>query len=351
METRQDYFWSAVNALRIFAARELAFAEFEAVAKLIEAHFDSDPFQPHHLTAAKNYLLESGELSAEAASTRGGRAVPLLLSTSPPTRASLEEAAGRKRLLVGRYYGWTQGTSTTGEGLSGVAGEMAAHGAISRAGVGTSLASTFRDRPRVSRLLGVDVPTGPLDNALMLQPLTLELLPRPPYGVLVPIEVKNIREWVYPHTKELYQLLDKSVELQRRLSDRPMIPLLICRKAHVTTTFMAKALGFFVVDAHRHFFPVHSRIDVSRFDELRKELGLSDLTQDLSQTGRVEAGLRALQRKYDVEEAAARWHALSSIDAFADLIGELRAADGSARDQLMLELRSLTESLGYRQGW
>ncbi len=35
----------------------------------------------------------------------------------------------------------------------------------------------------------------------------------------VPIEVKNIRHWIYPGAWELHQLLDKAARLQARLAE------------------------------------------------------------------------------------------------------------------------------------
>jgi hypothetical protein len=354
-EARDRYFAAALGALRKLAEAELAFAEFEAVAKLIEVHFDNTPFEPHHLTDAKKYMLSSGELVAETDSTRGGRDVALYRTAFDLGRSkAIDEAAARKRLLLARYYGFTEGSASAGEGLTGVAGEVAVHGAIMRAGVGTSMAKTYRDRPSASALFGVPIPggLGPLDNAILLQPLTRELLPREPYGVVIPIEVKNIREWVYPHTKELYQLLHKSVLLQREMPERPFVPVLICRRLHKTTTFMAKAIGFFAIDSRKHYFPVHSRIEGEKLKELRVELGLTDITQNITDTRRLENALRVLQTKYDVQLASDRWRELSLDDEFLDVIEHLHRLDNPGRrSDEMQRLRELVAEFGRPAGW
>lgn len=348
------YFARAIASLRELAQKEVAFAEMEAVAKLIEPHFESLPFEPHHLTAAKNYMLKSGEIFASSEPTRGGRQIPLLIADVAMSSKSVDERAARKRLLLARYYGWSEGLPSVGEGVTGPAAEIAFQGALQRASVGTSLATTFRDRPSVPVMFGEQIPDrlGPFDNLVLLQPLTPDLSPRPPYGVFVPIEIKNIREWIYPHSKQLFQLLHKASAIQARHPDRPMIPVLVSRRRHITTGFMAKALGFFVVEARRHYFPLHSRVEPERLQEVRVELGLADITQDLAQTKRVETGLHNLQSKYDVELAVTRWSLVSNDSYCRALFADLHKVDlQEQRKNLMDELRMRTSDLGLPSGW
>jgi hypothetical protein len=119
------------------------------------------------------------------------------------------------------------------------------------------------------------VPVGPLDNGAHLQ--LLDEIGRPSGTVTVLIEVKNIREWIYPETRELYELLDKSAQLQERYPDISFVPLLVCRRVHLTTGRMAKDLGFFVVATWMQFVQPHADIDVAHFEEVRHGLGLTDL--------------------------------------------------------------------------
>jgi len=71
-------------------------------------------------------------------------------------------------------------------------------------------------------------------------------IPQPPITVL--FEVKNIREWIYPNALELYQVLHKGVILQQANPTVPIVPSLICRGAQITAIYMAKALGFLIID-------------------------------------------------------------------------------------------------------
>lgn len=55
---------------------------------------------------------------------------------------------------------------------------------------------------------------GPIDTGGYLVTLDRAGLPMTP--VTIPIEVKNIRSWIYPSSEELYQLLSKCVLAQRK---------------------------------------------------------------------------------------------------------------------------------------
>jgi len=63
---------------------------------------------------------------------------------------------------------------------------------------------------------------------------------------LVPIEVKNVRHWLYPIHDEIYQLLHKAAGLANACPEHPVVPILICRKAHYRTLQLARDLGFLV---------------------------------------------------------------------------------------------------------
>ncbi|MGW4720862.1 hypothetical protein [Nocardia sp. NPDC004260] len=61
----------------------------------------------------------------------------------------------------------------------------------------------------------------------------------------LPIENKNIRDWVYPRSAEPYQLLRKAALLQRDAPEANIMPVLVCRH---TLRFLAQRLGFKVHD-------------------------------------------------------------------------------------------------------
>lgn len=76
----------------------------------------------------------------------------------------------------------------------------------------------------VEKFLGHPVPVSKLDNAAIL---TLLVDGVPGSSVAVPIEVKNIRDWIYPSSQELYQLLEKASLLQQLRPDVLMVPVFI----------------------------------------------------------------------------------------------------------------------------
>jgi hypothetical protein len=96
-----------------------------------------------------------------------------------------------------------------------------------------------------------------------------QLTPTGQYVVL--IEVKNIREWIYPGTAELHQLLDKAARIQQLHPTRRLLPVLVCRRAHTITARMGEHLGFYVISTKRQYVP--PSIVGTELDEVRDELG------------------------------------------------------------------------------
>ena len=94
---------------------------------------------------------------------------------------------------------------------------------------------------------------------------------------LVPIEVKNVRHWLYPHHWEIYQLLHKAAGLANAHPEHPVLPILICRKAHYRTLQLAQDLGFLIFQNRHQYVQPSERIRADHFEEVRNELGLADL--------------------------------------------------------------------------
>lgn len=352
---REDRVALAVAALREFMDQNLAASKIELEAKLIESHFDNVPFEPAHLQDARNVLLASEELIIERRETRGGSRPPILVTTDQRRRARrVENASARKRLLMSRYYSYVQGGQTGSQSLTGDAGELAFHAAFLRASVGPTLATLTRGVPSVQQILGMQVD---LDNAFVLTPLDkITHAPVPPYGIQVLVEVKNLREWIYPRTQELYQVLDKAARLQAAHPTASFLPVLVCRRVQQTTLFMAAELGFFVIDARRHYFPQHAHIDPEALRELSTELGLADITQEngSEQTRRIEQKLVTLQRYVDLERAIERWKTHAGHPDFRELVHTLNDDElpNTERDRTLNKLRALaTNEFGLRGGW
>ncbi len=120
-------------------------------------------------------------------------------------------------------------------------------------------------------MFGEDVPGGPLDNGATLQLVDEKGFPTG--SVVVPIEVKNRRDWIYPEAPELHQLLSKAAALQRTYPHLRFAPVLVCRRAQYTTFVMAKALGFYVVALCRQFLLPTPDVPQEKVDEVCQELG------------------------------------------------------------------------------
>ena len=322
---RAPYVHAATAALREFMNENLAASKIELEAKLIDSHLGNPPFEPAHLHDARKALLHTREIRIDKTRTRGGGTPPILVTTDTDRRSrKVNDATARKRLLMSRYYSYVRGSEESGGSLAGPAGELAFQAALTRANVGVGIATIRNGLPSVPRVLDQDVPTGPLDNAFILQRLVPQTLaPTGPFGVYVLVEVKNIREWVYPRTQELYQVLMKSAELQYAHQDADILPVLVCRKAHVTTMFMAKELGFFVIQAGRQYLPESSLIDPQLLEEMTLELGISDLVQGTDSTAKIENRLKTLQQYFDVQGALDAWKSRSSESRFRSLLARL----------------------------
>lgn len=348
---------AAAAALRDFVDEHLATSKIEMEAKLIDVFFQNPPFEPHHLHDATRMLLRSGEIVRVEASTRGGRKPPILLKADAKGRSREQsDRAARKRLLMSRYYSYVEGAKGRESSLAGPAGEIAFHTALVTANVGTHLSRLNRGRPTLESVMDQPVPVGPLDNGFVLQRLDSRGRPIGPWGVQVLVEVKNIREWIYPRTQELYQVLRKAALIQRANPTESFLPMLSCRRAHTTTNFMAKDFGFFVIDSRRQYLPSnHAFIDPQHLDEIRNELGLVDLVQGHEQEnlGRLVAGLHALQRKYDVPVAVDRWKAHCANDLVVDAFEVLadQRTSNRRRDETLALLREEARSMGGRVGW
>lgn len=345
----------ATAQLREFMDQHFAASKIELEAKLIDSHIGNPPFEPAHLHEAQRTLITAGELVLDHTRTRGGSSPPILVTRDRLNRSrKVDDATARKRLLMSRYYSYVQGGPHDGASLAGPAGEAAFQAGLVRASVGASLATLVRGIPSVPQLLGQDVPFGPLDNAFVLQPLDpRSLAPIGPWGIHVLVEVKNIREWVYPRTQELYQVLSKSAMIQAANPTLHFVPLLVCRRVHRTTRFMAKDLGFFVIDAQRQYLPESSLIDPEALIELTSELGIADLVQGTESTRMIEQRLRTLQRHFDLETSLTRWKHFSDSEYFRKLLVTLNSetTPNRVRDTTLNELRTYARSEGASLGW
>ncbi len=285
---------------------------------------------PHHLSTAKQELLEDGEIVATVHQARGGRDIRILhLPETTGRKRLLSRAAGRKRLLQARFLGW----AVTNR-LVGPAGERVLHASL----IGVSPERGYRmenaSATGVPVLLGDSIPAGPLDNTAHL-PIT-DARGVTQRTVTLPIEVKNVRDWIYPENYRLHQLLYKASVLQQAHRDVPIVPVLVCRRAHITTYWMASVFGFYVAAAKAQFVLRTAEVPERLLNEVRDELGY-DLEYE-------DSGSRLLRHHFAkalpgaASELADKWAELGS--SYADFYQELRdpGLDLRLRGQLKKDL-------------
>lgn len=117
----------------------------------------------------------------------------------------------------------------------------------------------------IKEINGVQVLPGPLDNLAYI----LEL---PSFTSALPlvVEVKNINDWIYPWTKELWELLIKAAHVATHI---PVVPLLVCMRYAYTTRSMAMDIGFFCAPTGNQLF--NPSIPESEFQDIVNEFGLT----------------------------------------------------------------------------
>jgi hypothetical protein len=204
----------------------------------------------------------------------------------------------------------------------------------------------------VVSVFGQSVPLGPLDNVAHLQ--TLDAIGRPQGSVTLPIEVKNIRHWIYPDSSELYELLAKAALLQLANPDVAFMPTLVCRRVHYTTFRMAKDLGFFMAQTRAQFVLPYAEVTQQSLEELRHELGFIDLIAT-QQPHRSLTNLFTRTIPSLAQEKAATFAAnaemLSRFSRFLRLEdSQLEVQSGTTREQIMNELREEVRTIPSTEG-
>jgi hypothetical protein len=232
--TGEDRLEVAKRLLLGLLDEHLALVKPEAIARLAEGYHRGDTrnIDPHVTGRALADLDASHRIIIEFPQpTRGGSSVSTIQPASQRKRTTaIASAAGRKRLLYARYLGWASGTKRSPHGLIGPAGEQAVRRAIIDS---TALQPAAPGAGPVSEILNVRL-NGAADSGGFMNPLVAGI-PQPPVTVL--IEVKSIREWIYPDSSELFQVLHKCLLLKRAHPDVPVVPILVCRRAHKTAFF------------------------------------------------------------------------------------------------------------------
>ncbi|WP_280357499.1 hypothetical protein [Nocardia otitidiscaviarum] len=261
----------ARTALLELLENELAVVWSEAEAKLgaeVRGHRHPDAIYPHHLTTAKNELLAERKITATEGETRGGSEIQTFSPADTKRRTTrIRQAAQRKRLLMARFRGWAHGPKNS-HGQIGPAGEAAVRQAL----IASTNFALENSGGEVAEILGVKL-KGSLDAGGWLTLFGTNHVPKG--TACVALEVKNIRDFIYPNSHELYQVLDKAAHLQRERPDALVHPVLVCRRVNHTLFFMAYELGFKVVQTQRQYI---RGVEIDPLNEVRAELGFLDLT-------------------------------------------------------------------------
>lgn len=336
----------AKHRLLELLAEHLALVKPEALARLGEGYHRGDTrnIDPHitgialgELEAARKIVIESPQ------PTRGGARVATIQPADQRKRTTaISAAASRKRLLYARYLGWASGTQRSPHGLIGPAGEQAVRRAIIDS---TALQPASPGAGPVSEILNVKL-NGAADSGGFMNPL-IRGIPQPPVTVL--IEVKSIREWIYPDASELFQVLHKCLLLKRVHPDVPVVPILICRRAHKTAFFMAKQLGFIIIEMAAQF--VGPTVTEDQLLQVRNELSFDDLYLGTGPSLPVRDRLRAHLGPY-LQQFSDTWTGTALDPDIPDLLSRLRnKLSRVERLTLMNELRNTNRANGNRGGW
>jgi len=267
----------------------------EAQAKISDSRWPTLPttIDPHHMTTARAQLL-GRQIETRTARTKGGHEVAVLhLRDTDKIATAIDTAAARRRALMATLQSWLTPRSGYPLGFVGAAGERVAQRSL-LAAAPYGLRVERPEGGEVRRLLSEEVEGGPLDSVAWAQ--TTTETGAPAEVVLCPIEVKNIRHWVYPNARELHQLLHKAALLQQRHEELHICPVLITRKKSFSTNAMSRELGFRTLDVNRQFVLPVSEVDREALGAMQQELGFTDLIAHDDQDPGLVRALQSLVR-------------------------------------------------------
>ena len=302
---------------------------------------------PHHLTTAKANLLRAETIKSSTSATRGGRVVTTFQLASPNhTQHDLDAASRRKRLLYGRYLGWASGTDSKA-GIIGPALERVVHQALREAAPYHGYRLENPDSGQAATLGPVSLAPefGPLDNAFRY------VEPNSGGAFAVPVEAKNVRDWIYPTSDEPYQLLSKAAHISQAWPAVGVAPVFVCRRGHITLFRMALDLGFYVVQTFVQPIRVQGSGDPdieAKITEVRTELSFN-LRSDPEPPKILRTQFRThLPRQ--LPDIASRWSLVGSrLGQHYETLSQ--ASFGSDRKGQMQDLRDAAVELGAEGGW
>lgn len=319
----------------------------EMVARASERRWGEFPrVDANHMLTARTQLLSEGRIERMQEPTRGGRAL-IDVYHAPLARGNqtrIDRAAGRKRLLYARWFGWAVGDARYPGGFIGVGGERVVRASLAAAAPHLYFPVAPGYGP-VTSIFGERVQPGSLDSGAWLVTRTGGITGAP---MFVPIEVKNIREWMFPHSHQIYQVLAKAATLQLHHAEQRMPPLLICRRKHIQTIWMAKDLGFMVVEVKRQFLMPSADYTEEGVEEVRAGIGFDLTVTDQAYPLLVQVLNETLP--YRAEPLANRWGTHGA--QFESLYWTLADDDvpQEERDEALVELRTTAMELPDMEG-
>jgi hypothetical protein len=233
---------------------------FEAESRISSSGWKSFlKVQPLQLHESRKSLAISSQIIEER-TTHTIPVVTVRLPFPPNRIKEITRLRGRRRKLYRKYLGWAND-----EKLCGKHAERVVLDSFESSASKAGLYVPAQVPGRIAQIMSFQVPRGPLDLFAHI----LEL-PEVRSDVTLVVEVKNINGWIYPWTKELWELLVKVAHLAAHIS---VVPLLVCMRAVPIILNMAEDIGFFFAQTREQLFS--NSILVDDFQEVVNDFGLT----------------------------------------------------------------------------
>ena len=343
----------ATTAIVELLEQEGATTQPEMEAKISDAVLPGQTrkIDPHHLTVGRRRLLEAGVIESVRQATRGGQVITTYVMAGASKKAL--RSAGRKRLLTARFHGWSAPTTEWGPAPLPQALERVIHASLTAAAPHGYRLLNPGGVGEVGRLFGQQIAGGAVDNAAFYMPV-VDGLAKPAVAVI--IEAKNVRQWIYPQTQELYQLMDKCARLKSAHPGEQLLPVLVCRRQHYRTAQMAKQMGFHVIGTWRQYVRpavAGTPEDREKFDQVDTELKFNLALHDAEVEEMVNHFVKVIPKRI-ANGATDRWGAVVAEDGVPDLLRTLRDDEvtGAGRHEALQELAERVGSVsGEHAEW
>lgn len=248
------------QAIMHLLANRLVVPWTEVEARIaFQAYDQFPPVQPVQLNDAKRDLIKD-DLIVEEATQHQPPVTTIRLPYPPGQKRMLQRLRGERRKAYRTYLAWAQDSPVCGKHAERVVLESA-KSAASDAGLWVPPQTVGE----IHTILGTTLNHGPLDVLAYVL-----AVPEPTSDATLVIEVKNIHTWIYPWSRELWELLVKAAELPPNV---PTLPLLVCVRYAWQTGQMAKDTGFLLCHFGKQVFSPD--IDAQAFADIQQEFGLA----------------------------------------------------------------------------